>query len=130
MEWRSRPILTEPSLFPPPLRRLCRIEDIPDPGAKGFPPPPGRFSGLFAVRQGQDVRVYVNACPHIGIALDWMPDRFLSVDERFIVCSTHGAEFRIADGHCERGPCEGDALEAVVTEIRDGVIWVAEDGGR
>ena len=121
--------MTQPDLIPPRRRRLCRIEDIPDPGSKGFPPAPGGFTGLFAVRQGQDIRVYVNACPHIGIALDWTPDQFLSVDQQFIICSTHGAEFRIADGYCLRGPCQGDALEAVPAEIRDGEVLVAEDAG-
>ena len=83
----------------PPLRgrwggaALCRVDDIPDGGAKGFPPPPGGFTGLFAVRQGDAVFVYVNSCPHIGTPLDWTPDRFLSADGSRIVCATHGAEF-------------------------------------
>ena len=47
---------------PPPLagggwgrgqRALCRIDEIPDGAAKGFPPAPGGFTGLFAVRQGE-----------------------------------------------------------------------------
>lgn len=116
-------------LVPPRLRRLCRVEDIADPGAKGFPPAPGGFTGLFAVRRDGHIRVFVNACPHIGIALDWAPDRFLSVDGQFIVCSTHGAEFRIVDGFCVRGPCQGDALESVLTQIRDGELLVPEDAG-
>jgi nitrite reductase/ring-hydroxylating ferredoxin subunit len=40
-------------------------------------------------------------------------DQFLSDDGRFIVCSTHGALFRIEDGHCLDGPCIGQALERV-----------------
>ena len=119
----------QPGLLPPRLRLLCRVEDIPDPGAKGFPPAPGGFTGLFAVRQGADIRVYVNACPHIGISLHWLPDRFLSADGRFIVCSTHGAEFRLLDGYCVRGPCQGDRLEAVMMQIKDGDVLVAEDAG-
>ncbi len=80
----------------PRLRRLCAEADIPEGGAKGFPPPPGGFTGLFAVRAGGRIAVYVNACPHLGVPLDWAPDRFLSVDGRHIVCATHGALFRIA----------------------------------
>ena len=108
-------------------RPLCRVEDIPDGGAKGFPPPPGRFIGLFAVRLGDHVVVYVNSCPHIGISLDWAPDRFLSSDGQRIVCATHGAEFRIHDGVCTLGPCLGDRLEAVMIEIKDGVLHISED---
>ena len=111
------------------LRTLCRVEDIPDGGAKGFAAADGGFTGLFAVRQGGDIHVYVNSCPHIGTPLDWMPDRFLTADGRRIICATHGAEFGIADGACVRGPCLGDRLEAVMIEIRDGVVLVPEDAG-
>lgn len=110
-------------------RRLCRLDDIADGAAKSFPPAEGGFTGLFAVRQGGDVFVYVNSCPHIGVPLDWAPDRFLTGDGRRIVCATHGAEFGIADGVCVRGPCLGDRLEAVMIEIKDGEILVPEDAG-
>jgi nitrite reductase/ring-hydroxylating ferredoxin subunit len=116
-------------LFPPESRALCRLDDIPDGGAKGFPPPQGGFTGLMAIRQGDAVHVYVNSCPHIGTPLDWTPDRFLSRDGRFIVCATHGAEFQIADGLCIRGPCRGDRLEAVQVEITNGTIYVPHDAG-
>jgi naringenin degradation protein FdeD len=111
------------------MRLLCRLDDIPDGGAKGFPPPPGGFIGLFAVRRGAAVAVYVNSCPHIGVPLDWAPDRFLSRDGSRIVCSTHGAEFEVMTGQCVRGPCFGDRLEAVNIEIRDGAILVPADAG-
>lgn len=116
-------------LIPPRLRVLCRVADLTEGGCKGFPPPPGGFTGLFAVRQGSAVFVYVNSCPHIGTPLDWMPDRFLSADGSRIVCATHGAEFRISDGECLRGPCIGERLEPVVTHIKDGTIYVPEDAG-
>ena len=116
-------------LKPRRQRALCRMEDVPDGASKGFPPPPGGFTGLFLVRQGEVTRVYVNSCPHIGTPLDWMPDRFLSVDGSRIVCATHGAEFRIADGECLRGPCFGERLESVVIQIKDGTVYVPEDAG-
>ena len=116
-------------LIPPRLRMLCRVADLTEAGCKGFPPPPGGFTGLFAVRQGSAIFVYVNSCPHIGTPLDWMPDRFLSADGSRIVCATHGAEFRISDGECLRGPCFGERLEPVVTHIKDGTIYVPEDAG-
>jgi naringenin degradation protein FdeD len=114
---------------PDEQRALCRVEDIPDGGAKGFGPSPGGFAGLMAVRQGDTVFVYVNSCPHIGTPLDWTPDRFLSADGRRIVCATHGAEFQIADGLCIRGPCHGDRLEPVMIQIKDGTIYVPKDAG-
>jgi nitrite reductase/ring-hydroxylating ferredoxin subunit len=110
-------------------RALCRLDEMPDGASQGFPPASGGFTGLLAVRQGDRVLVYVNSCPHIGTPLDWVPGRFLSADGSRIVCATHGAEFRIADGECLRGPCFGDRLEAVEVRIEDGVVTVAEDAG-
>ena len=110
-------------------RQLCAVTDIPNNTSRGFAPPPGGLTGLFAVRQGDAVYVYVNDCPHIGTPLDWITDRFLSHDGSRIVCATHGAEFRITDGECLRGPCFGDRLEPVVIQIEDGTIYVPEDAG-
>ena len=111
------------------LRRLCDVADIPDGGSMGFGPPLGGFTGLFAVRQGDQVRVYVNSCPHLGVPLDWAPNRFLTADGGRIVCAMHGAEFAIADGLCLRGPCLGERLDAVMMTIENGELRVAEDAG-
>ncbi len=110
-------------------RTLCRIADIPEGEARGFAPPQGGFTGLFALRRGDLLRVYVNACPHLGVSLDWAPDRFLAADGSRIVCSTHGAEFRLENGLCTSGPCLGERLQPVMIEIKDGCILVAEDAG-
>ena len=42
-------------LIPPRLRPLCRRDDLPDGATRSFPPAPGGFTGLFAVRQGDAV---------------------------------------------------------------------------
>lgn len=75
------------------------------------------------------MRVYVNACPHLGIPLEPLPDRFLDGAGRHFVCSTHGARFRVEDGFCIAGPCTGDRLEAVPARLEDGVILVPGDAG-
>ena len=117
------------ALIPPKMRTLCRLEDLSDNASKGFPPAAGGFAGLFAVRQAGAVHVYVNSCPHLGVPLDWMPDRFLSADGSRIICATHGAEFRIADGVCLQGPCHGAALEPVLIQINGGTVFVSETAG-
>lgn len=111
------------------MRALCRLDEIPDGAARGFGPAPGGFTGLFAVRRGDAAYAYVNACPHLGVALDWAPDRFLTADGQLVACSTHGALFRIEDGHCVSGPCAGARLEAVPVTIRDGVLLVPDEAG-
>jgi len=105
-------------------RALCRVEEIPDGGAKGFPPPPGGFIGLFAVRRGEHVMVYVNSCPHIGTPLDWMPDRFFDRSGELLLCGTHGALFRPDDGVCVRGPCFGKRLQQAPVRVEGGMIML------
>ena len=39
-------------------RELCRVDEIADGDAKGFPPAPGGFSGLVAYRTGESVAVF------------------------------------------------------------------------
>ncbi len=117
------------NLMVPNMRMLCRVGDIPENGAKGFPGPDGAFTGLVVVRQGHDeVYVYENACPHIGTPLDWTPDRFLSADGQHLICATHGAKFTIATGACISGPCQGDHLTPVNVAIRDGIIYAPSSG--
>ena len=117
------------SLITTETRELCRVEEIEDGGAKGFPPAPGGFSGLVAYRKGESVHVYVNSCPHIGTPLDWMPDKFMTRDGKYIICATHGAAFAPMTGECLLGPCKGDYLDVVKFEIRDGVIVVPASAG-
>ncbi len=110
-------------------RTLCRLEDIPDGASRGFGPARGGFTGLFAVRRGGAVFVYVNACPHVGAALDRAPHRFLSADGARIACGAHGARFEVESGVCVAGPCLGDRLEAVPVRIVDGAVLVPADAG-
>ena len=43
----------------PEDRVLCPAAEIEEGAARGFPAPPGRFTGLFALRKGGEIRVYV-----------------------------------------------------------------------
>ncbi len=101
---------------------LCRLEEIADPGSKGF-----ELDGrsIFIVRRGGQLRGYVNSCPHTRGPLDWIEGQFLDLAREHIVCATHGALFRIADGHCIAGPCAGDRLASVALVLREGAIYLA-----
>jgi nitrite reductase/ring-hydroxylating ferredoxin subunit len=106
-----------------PLGRLCRLDDLEDPGSRGFPVLfAGEMSDILVVRQGDHVYGYLNACPHAGGPLDWVPDQFLDLTREYIQCATHGALFRIADGVCVYGPCAGECLKPVPTAVEAGDV--------
>ncbi len=105
--------------------RLCSLDDIADgDSAACFAELDGRMQGFIVVRQGDAAHVYINSCPHIGSPLDFAPGRFLTPEKDFILCSTHGALFRIEDGHCVSGPCADQKLTAVTITIKDGEIFL------
>ncbi|MFQ5783955.1 MAG: Rieske (2Fe-2S) protein [Alphaproteobacteria bacterium] len=107
---------------------LCRLDDIPSPGSKGFTLGEGaQAREIFVVRDASGVYAYENDCPHTGGPLDWTPDRFLTFDRERILCATHGAEFRIADGYCVHGPCAGKSLAAVRIALDEGEVIVIDD---
>ena len=80
-------------------------------------------TGFVFVRNEQ-LKAYLNRCPHLGIELNWMPGRFMDSDQCFIQCATHGALFKPEDGHCIAGPCQGDALTPLETQLEGSTVWV------
>ena len=102
---------------------LCRLEEIPDRTGKGFTIQHGdKEIEMLVVRVGAAAYGYVNWCPHYGITLEWMKDKFVDLDGAHIQCSTHGAAFRFEDGFCVWGPCVGEALEPMPVVVSDGTV--------
>ena len=106
---------------------LCNINDISDPGAKGFELSFNESTlAFFVVKKDAEVFAYINKCPHVGINLEWRPDDFLNIDKSLIQCSVHGAEFIIETGRCIAGPCQGKMLDSVPLQIdAQGNIFLA-----
>lgn len=100
---------------------LCSLDALADPGSKGFV---YQGQALFAVRQGLQVFVYENRCPHRGIPLEWVPDQFLDSSNRLIQCATHGALFLPENGECIAGPCAGASLRPRASHISNGYLWL------
>ena len=84
----------------------------------------GRFHG-FVVRQGEAVHGYVDLCPHAGVPMARQLDDYLTPGGDHIVCSWHGALFRIDDGLCVGGPCVGQRLTPWPVTVADGRIVTA-----
>lgn len=79
------------------------------------------IEGFLINWEGQ-IHAYRNQCPHTGVNLDWAPNQFLDINERFIQCSLHGALFEPRSGFCIHGPCLGQSLTSIPIQIRDGQI--------
>ncbi|HEY0194375.1 MAG TPA: Rieske 2Fe-2S domain-containing protein [Kofleriaceae bacterium] len=114
--WRRHPHA------PPPGTELGPLDAVGDGREHKFGPEPDPFS-LFVVRRGAEAYAYVNVCPHLRLPLNCKRDRFTIGGE--IMCSMHKAMFRIEDGLCTGGACEGWSLNPVPVEISaDGVIRI------
>lgn len=98
--------------------KLCHIDDIADPGARGFELMRDNQEYLmFLVKRDGQVYGYRNKCPHAGVNLEWREDDFLDMDKAWIQCSVHGAMFVIETGECAGGPCNGKGLEALDIQV-------------
>ena len=117
--------------MPPAGTRLCSLAALEATGAKGVDLEcDGERFCLFVVAGGDaGVCAYMNQCPHIGTPLDMLPDRFPTRDRKLILCSTHGARFRIEDGLCVSGPCRGQSLTPVAVAVMDGAACIAPEAG-
>lgn len=110
---------------PAPGVRLCALTELADPGTRGFRFREGsRLFAGFLVREGGQVRGFVDSCPHAGWPLAALDDRYLTRDGRHLLCSGHGALFRLS-GECVAGPCFGDRLAAWPVEVREGEVLTA-----
>lgn len=107
---------------------LCRLLDLQSSGVLGtqLPQPGARWpQGVIVVATSGGIRAYRNCCPHMGTPLETFPGEFLDRETGDLVCSTHGARFRVSDGLCLSGPCVGSRLAPVEVAIEDGAVILA-----
>ena len=82
----------------------------------------GQLIDVIARRNGGDLVVWQNVCPHAGRRLDWAPGKFLRSKDGLLVCAVHGASFELQRGQCVAGPCRGEALREVAVHCADGDV--------
>ena len=108
-------------------RVVCRLSDLEESGARAFTMGTGAWPLRgFVVRIGNEVRGYVNHCPHAGHPLNLRPHRFLTPDGTLILCSSHGALFEKQTGYCVAGPCASTHLRAVPLTVEAGFVMLAD----
>jgi nitrite reductase/ring-hydroxylating ferredoxin subunit len=109
-------------------RVICRLADLEEHGSRAFIVGAGAWPLRgFVVRHGNEVRGYLNRCPHARHPLDLRPHRFLTPDRALILCSSHGALFEKDAGRCLAGPCAGQRLRTVPVEVIGDVVLIAAD---
>jgi len=107
------------------LFTLCEIDQIPDPGSRGFEIQLVNLeTNLFVVHSDGQFYAFINSCPHTGVNLEWQENNFLDLEKTYIQCSTHDALFTIATGECIAGPCVGDSLTPVELTIDESRLCV------
>lgn len=84
----------------------------------------GRVQVRGAVLARKDGRVYAyaNLCRHIPLTLDLGDGQVSAADKKVFLCHHHGARYRIEDGKCLYGPCDGDSLIPLAFEEEDGQL--------
>ena len=73
-------------------------------------------TAVIVIRIKADVFVYLNQCPHQGRRLDYAPGKFLYKNGA-LICAAHGASFEMRSGLCQQGPCRGESLQSLGSEV-------------
>ncbi len=110
---------------PMPGARLFAFADLDDGEGRAFDFRSGEaLFSLIAVRQGERIIAYENDCPHARQPLERFDGRVVMMEQRYLVCSAHGASFRVEDGVCVGGPAKG-GLTPFPVAVRDGDVFAA-----
>ena len=120
--WRLRP--RAPALG----TVLGPLDSVPDRRGKEFVFGRGASAfSMFVVRRGDNVFGYLNLCPHFSLKLNQRGDEFSNDDASLIRCTMHFAEFRIEDGFCVAGACEGSFLDPVPVHVAAGHLVIGPE---
>lgn len=105
---------------------LARLDQLTEAGFKEVEASiEGDAESIILYREGDQVRAWLNVCPHAGRRLDWAPGQFLKSAQGHLVCAAHGAAFELEHGDCVSGPCRGDRLRQVPVAVVAGEVRLA-----
>ena len=87
----------------------------------------GQPQPAFVVRFDGQPRAFLNQCGHVPVELDWQEGEFFDDSRLYLICSTHGALYHPASGHCVGGRCAGRGLIPLTVVERDGHVYAMEE---
>lgn len=104
------------------MHYLIDLNELPDNSSRGF-----EIEGhsLFVIRVQGVLRAYANACPHLGITLEYRPHQFLDESRRYIQCANHDARFTPETGLCVAGPCLGQTLKSLPLQLINNKLYLS-----
>jgi nitrite reductase/ring-hydroxylating ferredoxin subunit len=114
----------------PAARRIAagRPEDTAAGEVRVLPLPPDSSGvpreALLLRDEAGVLRAYLNRCRHLPTTLDAAGRKFFSADRRHLQCQTHGALYRLNDGYCVEGPCEGSTLYRLELEVEGDTLYI------
>ncbi len=104
---------------------LCNAADLTDGGlAVPFDVQyAGQTCRAFAVRFEGEPHAYLNRCSHVAMELDFQPNRVFDASGQWLMCASHGAEYKPDTGECATGPCRGGLVKIALRQERGVVQW-------
>ena len=87
----------------------------------------GKVQPAFVVRYDGQPRAFLNQCGHVPVELDWQEGEFFDHSRLYLICSTHGALYHPASGHCVGGRCAGRGLIPIPVIEHDGHVYLMEE---
>jgi len=86
--------MSEPRRMIDVERVICRLDDLGESRSRGFSIGAGDWPVRgFVVRINDQVRGYLNSCPHARHPLNFQPNQFLTLDRPLILCASYDALF-------------------------------------
>jgi len=108
---------------------VCRASDLTDRAVRtvqlGHDRDGRPIQGLLLRDESGVIVAYRNLCRHLPVPLDGGTGELLSEDGMHLVCGTHGATYRVHDGYCVEGPCEGMALLPLTVRVAGDDLFVS-----
>jgi nitrite reductase/ring-hydroxylating ferredoxin subunit len=106
--------------------RLCGAQEVTDGQGKEIVFGAGKDAfRVVVLRLGDRLFAFHNCCPHFSLPLNYEPDRFHVFDGDLLMCAHHTAIYRIADGACIDGPCQGARLTSIALQHDAGSVYIA-----